>query len=74
MILYYIDGQEVNERRAKSYYEHGVQQTSEGGYHLTGDAHSAWKNRGKSEEAREIVFNLSAIQDQGGLEIVIEED
>lgn len=71
MVLYYIEGQQVGRQKAISYYITGLARNGLE-FSTNEEAQKQWQNKSKSEEAREYIFNMSAIQEQGGLEIIIE--
>lgn len=78
--LFYIDGVEVSASKAKACFIEGLNRTVELGYALpTGlldvpHAMACWTNKTKSEFARECIHSLSAILENGGLEVIIEND
>lgn len=77
-MIYYIDGNEVSQAKAKAYFFSGHAQTQEGIWHFNAvegteapelkPASEYWNAR-SNEQVRDQIFNISAIQEDGGLEI-----
>jgi hypothetical protein len=72
--LYYIDGKLVSVTKARAYYVAGVNHAVVMGYVDAVEVELLWKARLGSEFARESIFDYSAIQADGGLEIIIERE
>lgn len=71
-MIYYIDGREVSQAKAKAYFYEGHRRTAEWlakkGSPAMDSATSLWKCRADLA-AQDQIFNISAIQEDGGLEI-----
>lgn len=72
-MLYYIDGMEVSAKEAKDYFIEGHSKTqnwkNRNGFPLLKtSAETLWKNR-TSKTTQDVIFNISGIQESGGLEI-----
>lgn len=76
-MIFYIDGNEVSQAKAKKYFLNGYRATldwmednsTRNKFKPLPNASDIWNKRA-TKEGREQIFNISAIQDNGGLEIV----
>lgn len=71
-MIFYIDGEEVSEKKAKAYFFKGHKLTTEklakkGAPATMESAESIWNCRWYPP-TQEHIFNISAIQEDGGLE------
>lgn len=71
-MFFYINGEPVSSAKAKNYFLAGLAQSIAHGYASPEDA-NLWAKKAKSEEVRERISDVSGIQENGGLEIVIED-
>lgn len=69
---YYVNGLEVTEAQARRYFELGARRSATRGYCDAREIPALWARR-TTEQGREVIFDLSASSDQGGLEIVKED-
>ncbi len=71
--IYYIDGEEVSILAARTYYRKAYAHAASHGYADMADMENIWKGQ-LTEEGRELIHNITAIDERGGLEIMVEGD
>jgi len=83
MVLLYIDGKPTSPKKAKEYFIKAIQAQNNQPFindnkqqeiDYTNDCLLQWRKKATSEEARDRVFNISAILEQGGIEVIIQTD